>query len=131
MAFRKEGEKCAVLLVDDHAIFRRELESLLATDEEVDVIGQVGDGAEAITFLSSSKPHVVVLDLNLPKMNGIELAGLIKTSWPDIAIIGLCIMQDLFTMEAFLRAGATAVISKTDKPESIHSAIKRACPPTP
>ena len=71
---------------------------------------------------------MVLLDLNMPRMNGIELAGLIKKSWPDITIIGLCVMQDSFTMAAFLRAGATAVISKSENPEDLYIAIKRACP---
>jgi DNA-binding NarL/FixJ family response regulator len=61
-------------------------------------------------------------------MNGIELAGRIKSSWPDIAIIGVCLMQDAFTMSAFLKAGATAVISKSDNLDDLYSVIKRACP---
>ncbi len=128
MAFLEEGEKCSVLLIDDHEGLRQELRSLLSKQEDVDVIGAVGDGAQALKFLSSCEPHVVVLDLNMPTMNGIELAGHIKKSWPEIAIIGLCVMQDAMTMDAFLRAGATAVISKCDKLEKLYPVIKRACP---
>ena len=117
-----------MLLVDDHEVFRHELRSILAKDEEIEVIGDVCDGAQALNFLTSCEPHVVVMDLNMPKMNGIEAAGRIKTSWPKVAILGLCVMQDAFTMAAFLKAGATAVLSKSDKPEELHCAIKRACP---
>jgi|SRR5215213_11262515 len=128
MAFLKEGQKCSVLLVDDHEGFRQELRSLLTKHEDIHVIGDVGDGAQALKFVMSCQPHVVVLDLNMPRMNGIEAAGLIKQSWPEIAIIGLCVMQDSYMMHAFLRGGATAVISKSDKTEELPSAIKRACP---
>ena len=121
-----------MLLVDDHESLRQELRSLLSKHEEIDVIGDVGDAVQALTFIRSCQPHVVVLDLNMPKMNGIEAAGVIKTSWPGITIIGLCLMQDSYTMNAFLRAGATAVISKSDKTQEVLPlAIKRACPRVP
>ena len=128
MSFLKEGEKCAVLLVDDHEAFREELRTLLVKHDDIEVLGAVGDGVQALNILSVCTPHVVVLDLNMPGMNGIELAGIIKSSCPDIAIIGLCIMQDSFTMGAFLRAGATAVLSKSENLDDLYSVIKRACP---
>ena len=128
MGFLKVGEKCSVLLVEDHEGLRQELRTVLTKHEDIDVIGDVGDGVQALKFITSCQPHVVVLDLNMPKMNGIEAAGLIKQSWPEIAIIGLCVMQDSYTMGAFLRAGATAVISKSNKIQELASAIKRACP---
>ena len=131
MAFLNEGEKCAVVLVDDHEPFRQQLTTLLTKHDDIEVIGAVGDGAQALKILSSCKPHVVLLDLNMPGMNGIELAGLIKRSWPDITIIGLCVMQDSFIMSAFLRAGATAVFSKSESPETLYSVIKRTCPRRP
>src|SRR5215203_3761600 len=115
MAFLRDGEKCTVLLVDDHERLRQELRSLIAQHEDIDVIGEVGDGAQALKFISSCEPHVIVLDLNMPGMNGIEAAGLIKKSWPEIVIIGLCVMQDSGIIDAFLRAGATAVIPKSER----------------
>src|SRR5437868_9717802 len=114
MVFRKQGEMCSVLLVDDHTRFREELRSLLAEDQDIDVIGAVEDGAEALQFLRSCQPHVIVLDLNMPRMNGIEAAGLIKMAYPEIAIIGLCFTHDPMTIDAFLRSGATAVLSKAN-----------------
>ena len=72
MAFRREGEKCKVLLVDDHEGLRQELRDLLTKHGDIDVIGEVGDGAQAIKFLSSCEPHVVVLDLNMPILNGTQ-----------------------------------------------------------
>lgn len=128
MGLLRGGEKCAVLLVDDHEAFRQELRRLLTKHNDIEVLGSVGDGVQALNLLSACKPHVVLLDLNMPRMNGIELAGIIKSSWPDIAIIGVCIMQDSFTMGAFLRAGAMAVISKSENLDDLYSIIKRACP---
>src|SRR5215203_516275 len=107
MGFLKVGEKCSVLLVEDHEGLRQELRNLLTKHDDIDVIGDVGDGVQALKLITSCQPHVVVLDLNMPKMNGIEAAGLIKQSWPEIAIIGLCLMQNSLMMDAFLRAGAT------------------------
>src|SRR5215212_6343218 len=108
MARFEVGQKCSVLLVDDHEGLRQELRTLLTKHEDIDVIGDVGDGVQALKFITSYQPHVVVLDLKMPRMDGIEAAGLIKQSWPEITIIGLSVIQDSYTVDAFLGAGATA-----------------------
>src|SRR5215216_7554908 len=99
MARFEVGQKCSVLLVEDHEGLRQELRNLLTKHDDIDVIGDVGDGVQALKFITSCQPHVVVLDLNMPKMNGIEAARLIKQSWSAIAIVGLCVMQDSYTMD--------------------------------
>ena len=128
MGYLAEGEKCTVLLVDDHEGLRQELRDLLTKQEDIEVIGAVGDGDEALHFLKSCEPHVIILDLTMPKMDGIEAAGLIKRSCPSVVIIGLCFTHDPMTVDAFLRAGATAVLSKADQLKEVTSIIRRACP---
>lgn len=126
MPFHKN--KCRVLLVDDHLAIRQELRLILSGYESVEIIGEAGDGKTAIELMGSCHPDVVILDMNMPIMDGIEAAKLIKTSWPTVAIIGVCVVQERYTMDAFLKAGALAVIPKDVAHEQLYAAIVRACP---
>ena len=121
-----QPHRCRILLVDDHPPMRAALRSFLACYDDIEIIGEAGDGKEALEVVAASQPHVVLLDLKMPIMNGIEAASLIKKSWKDTIIIGLCAIQDTYTMDTFLRAGALAVISK-DRLDDLHSIINRAC----
>jgi DNA-binding NarL/FixJ family response regulator len=121
--------KCRVLLVDDHVPTRETLRSLLQPYDDVQIMAEAGDGIEALEMLAMCRPDVILLDLNMPRMNGIEAAGLIKKSAKDTVIIGLCAIQDTYTTDAFLRAGALAVISK-DRFDDLYSTIQRACKKT-
>jgi DNA-binding NarL/FixJ family response regulator len=105
--------KCRVLLVDDHPQVRQTLRTLLLPHEDVEVIG-------------SCQPDIILMDINMPRMNGIEAAGIIKRSWTDTIIIGLCVVQDTYIVDAFLKSGATAVISK-DRFDDLYGTIQRAC----
>jgi DNA-binding NarL/FixJ family response regulator len=109
--------KCRVLLVDDHPPVRVTL---------VQIIGEAGDGKQALQMMASCQPGVILMDLNMPRMNGIEASTLIRKTWKDTVIIGVCAIQDAYTMEAFLKAGAVAVISK-DRLDELHDTIQRAC----
>jgi DNA-binding NarL/FixJ family response regulator len=112
--------------VDDHAAFREEVRNLLALHDDVQVIGEAADGREAIQMVENCQPDVILMDIRMPRMNGIEASGLITKSRQDGIIIGLCIVPDRYTMDAFMKAGATAVVSK-DRLENLHSTIQRAC----
>jgi DNA-binding NarL/FixJ family response regulator len=113
-------------MVDDHAAFREEVRNLLALHDDVQVIGEAADGREAIQMVENCQPDVILMDIRMPRMNGIEASGLITKSRQDAIIIGLCIVPDRYTMDAFMKAGATAVVSK-DRLENLHSTIQRAC----
>ena len=113
------------LIVDDHAAFREMLRNLLSLHDDVQIIGEAADGREAIGMARKAQPDVILMDVRMPRMDGIEACSLITKSG-EAVVIGLCVLCDVFTVEAFMKAGASAVISK-DRLEDIHSAIQRAC----
>jgi DNA-binding NarL/FixJ family response regulator len=118
--------KCRVLLVDDHPQVRQTLRTLLLPHEDVQVVAEAVDGKHAIEVIGSCQPDIILMDINMPRMNGIEAAGIIKRSWTDTIIIGLCVVQDTYIVDAFLKSGATAVISK-DRFDDLYGTIQRAC----
>ena len=126
LASEMTPHKCRVVLVDDHEPMRKALRVLLASFDDVELVGEARDGEEAIQQVASCQPDVILLDIRMPKMNGIEAANVIRKSWKDTVIIGLCLVDDTYTTEAFLKAGALAVISK-ERLDDLHSTIQRAC----
>ena len=119
--------RCRVLLVDDHDAFRDTVRQLLSVFEDVEVVAEARDGEEAIIRVASCQPDVILMDFRMPRMNGIQATTVIKKSKRNTAIIGLCLVHDTYTVEAFLKAGGVAVVSK-ERLEDIHDTIQRACP---
>lgn len=118
--------KHKILLVDDHASMRATLRSLLTQYDDIEIVGEACDGKEAITLIPVCRPDIILMDINMPEMNGIEATSVITESWKDPMIIGMCLVDDTYLMDAFLKAGALAVIPK-DRFDRLHSTIKRAC----
>jgi DNA-binding NarL/FixJ family response regulator len=118
--------RCRVLLVDDHDPIRDALRTLLSAYEDVEIIGEARDGEEAIIRVASCHPDIILMDINMPRMNGIQATSVIKKSRKEMAIIGLCVVHDTYTIDAFLKAGALAVVSK-ERLDDLHGMIQRAC----
>ena len=118
--------RCRVLLVDDHDLIRAALRKLLASYKHVDVIAEARDGEEAIIRVASCEPEIILMDINMPRMNGIQATTIIKKSRRNTSIIGLCTVVDTYAIEAFLKAGGFAVVSKTQV-NDLYSTIQRAC----
>ena len=119
-------EKCRILLVDDHVPIRAALRRLVAHYHDVRIVGEASDGQQAIELMSSCQPDVILMDIHMPRMNGIEATALISKSWKDAIIIGLCAIEDPHTMDAILQAGALAVVSKHQL-NDLYSIIQRTC----
>jgi DNA-binding NarL/FixJ family response regulator len=117
---------CRILLVDDHDHFRDALRSLLSSYGDIQIIGEAKDGEEAIIETASCQPEIILMDINMPRMNGIEATTVIKKARKETAIIGLCVDHDSYTIEAFLKAGGIAVVSKA-RLEDLGPLIRRAC----
>ena len=114
----------SILLVDDHAIVRRGLISLLNTIPEFSVIGEANCGTEALEFCSQNKPDVILMDLFLPDISGVQVAEKIKATLPDTNIIMLTSHEgDEFLMEA-TNAGITSYLLKDVPPEELVKTIK-------
>ena len=76
-----------VLVVDDHAILRDGIRSLLESQEDVEVVGEAGDGIEALEFTAKLHPDIVLMDISMPKMNGLEATRLIKERFPHVKVL--------------------------------------------
>ena len=117
-------QKCRVLLVDDHVPIRIALRSMLSCYEGVHVVGEACDGKQAIELVPLYQPHVVLMDFYMPRMNGVEAARIMKEFWQEIAIIGISSAPDTHITDAFLKAGAAAVVSK-DQGDHLYSTISK------
>lgn len=106
------GEALRVLIVDDHATFRAGLRALLLTDERLRVVAEASTGAGAITAVASSAPDVVLMDVHMPGVDGVEATRRIVDAAPHVAIVVLTMHDDDGTVFAALRAGARGYLLK-------------------
>ena len=117
-------ETVQVLLVDDHAIMRQGLRSVLDAHADVQVIGEAGDGEEAISLVRDLRPSVVIMDINMPRMNGIQATAYIKKHFPEVMIIGLSVNAASDNQEAMLQSGAYALLPKEAAVEELYALIR-------
>jgi two-component system, NarL family, nitrate/nitrite response regulator NarL len=114
-----------LVVVDDHALFRRGLVSLLADMPEFQVVGEASNGKEALAVIAEQKPDIILLDLNMPVMDGIETVGALRSQSGEYRIMMLTISQDDVDLLAAIRAGADGYLLKNTEPEELRKAILR------
>ena len=115
-----------VLLVDDHAMIRQGLRCTLEVWPSIEVVGEAGDGEEALACIEKVQPTVVVMDIIMPKMDGIAATRLIKKQYPQIAVVGLTRELKDYTFYTMKRAGAFEVVDKKNAVVELYDAIQRA-----
>ncbi len=114
------------LLVDDHTMFREALRMMLDKEPEVEVVGELGDGALVQEAVGKLKPDVVVMDISMPQVNGIEATRALLARFPAVRVVALSAFNyKKFVME-MMEAGATAYVIKSAAGEQLVSAIKSA-----
>lgn len=113
-----------VLLVDDADPIRTLLRGLLDKAEGVEVIGEAGDGAEAIELARQLRPDVVLMDVTMPVMNGIEATEVIVEELPNVRVLGLSISADNATAEAMVAAGAADYLTKGGAADDLIAAVR-------
>lgn len=115
-----------LLLVDDHAVVRSGLRMLLATEDDVEIIGEAGTAAEALASAVDLKPDVILMDIGLPDKSGIEATRDIKSQFPEVAIVALTIHEDEEYFFKMLEVGASGYVPKRAAPEELLTAIRAA-----
>ena len=113
-----------VLLVDDHAMMRQGLRSVLESYPDVEVVGEALNGEEAVAAAETLQPSHVVMDINMPKMSGIEATRRIKSRYPDIIVIGLSVNAGRAIEEAMEQAGAATLVNKGAVVDQLYRAIR-------
>ena len=114
-----------VLLVDDHLMFRQGLRSLLQSYPDIDVVDEASDGAEAVSKVSEAQPAVVVMDISMPKMDGVAATRLLKSRHAQVTVLGLSVTGQGYQVEAMLKAGAVKVLTKEKAVDELYDSIKQ------
>ncbi len=113
-----------VLLADDHRIMREGLASLLAEEGDLDIVGQVDNGEQAVEQARELQPDVIVMDISMPVMDGIEATRIIKQEFPNMRIVGLSMHERADLAQDMLEAGAEAQLSKAGPSAELLMAIR-------
>jgi DNA-binding NarL/FixJ family response regulator len=114
-----------ILIVDDHPVFLQGLRRVLEPETDIQVIGAATDGKQALEMAANLAPNVVLLDVNLPSMNGMQVARQLKDDQPNTAIIMLSAYHDENQVLHAIRAGASAFYPKDVAPETLLAAIRQ------
>jgi DNA-binding NarL/FixJ family response regulator len=117
-------EKLTVLIADDHPLVREALHRTLESEEDIEVVAEAGDGEEAVKLASELKPNVAVVDIVMPKLNGIEATRKIKEIAPDTAILILTAYDDDEYVLGLLDAGAAGYLLKSARGRDLIGAIR-------
>lgn len=116
-----------VLVVDDHAFFRRGLVSVIADEHDINVVGEAGDGEEAIRKTADLAPDVVLMDVRMPNVNGIDACTGVKDAAPDAKIVMLTMSDEEDDLFGALKAGATGYLLKevsvTELPQAVRAVV--------
>jgi DNA-binding NarL/FixJ family response regulator len=115
-----------VLLADDHAVMREGLSLLIAGEPDMEVVGGAADGEEAVELARRLLPDVILMDMNMPKLNGIEATRVVHHELPDIAIIGLSMFEEAERSQVMRDAGAVEYVTKTG-PADVLIQTMRSC----
>ncbi len=112
-----------VILADDHKLVRAGIRSLLENSDGVEVVGEAGDGREAVKLTGKLKPDIVFLDIAMPELNGLQAAEMIKKDYPDVAVVILSMYLDEEYVLQALKAGASGYLLKDSAPNELRLAL--------
>jgi DNA-binding NarL/FixJ family response regulator len=112
-----------VLVADDHALFRRGITAVLANQAHLEVVGEAIDGMEAIEKAEETTPDVILMDLNMPRCNGLEATQALQAKMPEVNILVLTVSDNEADLYAAMKFGAKGYILKNTEPEELVHAI--------
>ena len=115
-----------ILLVDDHILFRKGVGAVLAAHEGLDLVGEAENGLEAIALARETQPDVILMDISMPKCDGIQAVRAIKAENPHIPIVMLTVSDDDADLFAAIKSGASGYLLKNLKPQELYDMLDRA-----
>jgi len=120
--FRQEG-KCKIVLADDHAILRQGIRKIIEGEDNLEVVGEVSDGLELIDFLNNNPANLVLLDISMPNVRGIEAITEVRRSQPGVKVLILTMHNNKEYLYAAIAAGADGYLLKENSDDELLSAI--------
>lgn len=120
----RNGQRCRVLVAEDHAILRDGLRALLSSSPDMEVVGEVDNGRDAVRQINTLKPDLVLMDLSMPGTNGMDAIREIKRRYPDIRVVALTAHKNEEYIRAALQAGASGYILKDSTHAELMIAIR-------
>lgn len=117
-------QKIKVLVADDHPVVRKGLQTCLSRQDRLRIVGEAADGEEALAKVKELSPDVVLLDISMPRMNGLAVTEIIRRDFPDIKILILSVHNTQEAILRIVRAGAHGYISKEAPPEQLYRAVE-------
>jgi two-component system, NarL family, response regulator LiaR len=105
--------KITLVIADDHAIIREAIRNLLEKENDIDIVAEAADGEEAVNLTCQKRPDIVIMDISMPKLNGMEATRLIKVKCPNTAILALTVHDDSESILGILEAGAAGYLTKS------------------
>jgi DNA-binding NarL/FixJ family response regulator len=114
-----------VLIVDDHAFIRRGVQSILHSCPECELCGEADNGADAVRLSDTLKPEVIIMDISMPGLNGIEATRAIHKSHPETKVILLTLHENSELVKSAFRAGASGYLLKCDAEEELVAALMK------
>lgn len=112
-----------IIIADDHLLFRQGVKKIFEDIKQLEVVGEAGDGFELLTILKKTKFDMVILDISMPKLRGIEAACQIKKDWPNSKILMLSMHKNQDYIYAAINSGADGYLFKGDSDDDLHTAI--------
>jgi len=120
----RPGTPIRVLLADDHAVMREGLAGLLGEEPDIEVVGEAPDGKEAVRLATALLPDVVLMDVSMPGLDGVEATRAIRKDHPDIRVIGLSTYEEAERAQTMRDAGADCYLTKSGPAALLLAAIR-------
>ena len=117
-------DKIKILIADDHAVVREGTRQILGQEPDMEVVAEAGDGEEAVRLAGASKPDVAIVDISMPKLDGIEATRQIKALYPNIAVLILSAYDDDQFVFSLLEAGAAGYLLKSVRGRELVDAVR-------
>lgn len=118
--------KLRVFLADDHAVVREGLKTLVNAQLDMEVVGEAGDGTSAVRQAQDCRPDVVIMDISMPDLNGVEATAQLKRECPSIKVLALSVHEDTSYLRKLIEAGAVGYVLKRSAADALIQAIRMA-----